>query len=1200
MHLKNLTLKGFKSFAERTSMDFEPGVTVVVGPNGSGKSNVVDAIAWVLGVQAPSAVRSAKMDDVIFAGTVDKPALGRAEVSLTIDNHSRMLPVEFSEVKITRTLFRNGESRYAINGAPCRLLDITELLAGGGVGRHQHIVVSQGQIDSVLNARPEDRRAIIDEVAGVAVYRRRKERAEKRLADSEGDLTRETDLLREVRRRLRPLRKQAEAARRHGDLLAELSALRIHLAGREIERLRHRLGANAELRASLLARERDLRLGLDRLTESIAADEDTLGAHGGDGLRDDLLRMESMRERARATQTVVAERLRGLQRDLEAAAAGDSLTSLAAEAAQRRETLADVDAQIADLEPDLTRLGELEEALADDKAQLRRQFSEARAGDGDSAAGRAAEARGELGALQSSVRSGAEEAGRVGARIAELDERSGELQAAAEHKLSEITAADDDKAQSAASAEECEAAGLAAQQRVEAARERHSAAEAARHRWAARADALRLALDEARARNGVERLEGADGVLGTLLDLVDIEAGWEAAFEAAIGEALAAVVTDSAHAARRALAKLAADGAAGTVLALDASAVDAPGTGWAADASSGDNSAPGSAGGPGDGSGQGAGSPGSGASEGPASGERSMRRRVSGLVPGVDRLLDLLVGHVVVIDGGWPEAATQALADPAAVIVTRSGDRFSPAGWRVGGGSVGATGAALAEAETQLEAASAKLAECAESLKAAAADLAARQEQSAAAAARLRAAEAASQAARSQLGGIEADRRAADTEAETLTSRLQELQSRIDAEKTRISELEAEQPELIAAEAEAQETAKRHSEAQAELDERSAELAARRTQVEVAAAGLSERRALIVARLAEIDERHDRDAELQAEADESRSRLDAKAMVLGRIAESAAGRAARTERRIGWLRELKQRQSAEAQAITQRLADFRERLREAESGLDEMRSSQASAAVEQAELRTRLEGAVDRLSADHAMRPDEAVAAPCPELHEGIGPARRVEMIESEIDIIGPVNPLALEEYDELQERHTFLQGQIDDISATRRELQKVSNSISEEIASVFAATFADVSVNFSRLFETLFPGGEGSITLTDPTDLLGTGIEISARPSGKKIRKLSLLSGGERALTALAFLFAVFRSRPSPFYVMDEVEVALDDVNLHRFLALVEEFRSEAQLLLVSHQKRTMEIADCLYGVSMRSGDSSKLISSKTASAVA
>src|SRR6478735_1898769 len=302
MFLKSLTLKGFKSFAETTTLEMEPGVTVVVGPNGSGKSNVVDAVGWVLGAQAPSAVRSQKMDDVIFAGTDKRSALGRAEVSLTIDNSDGLVPIEFNEVTITRTLFRTGESDYSINNVPCRLLDIQELLSDAGVGRQQHVIISQGQIDAVLNAKPEERRLIIEEAAGVLKYRKRKEKSERRLASTETNLTRLQDLLREVRRQLRPLERQADAARRHGSLVAELRALHLFLAGRELTTLTRRLSDGGAARAELTNEDTLLRRTLAELDTEVLAAEAALGSTGGDDLGDQLVQFESLREKARGLQ----------------------------------------------------------------------------------------------------------------------------------------------------------------------------------------------------------------------------------------------------------------------------------------------------------------------------------------------------------------------------------------------------------------------------------------------------------------------------------------------------------------------------------------------------------------------------------------------------------------------------------------------------------------------------------------------------------------------------------------------------------------------------------------------------------------------------------------------------------------------------------------------------------------------------------
>ena len=378
MFLKTLQIKGFKSFADSASLELEPGVTVVVGPNGSGKSNVVDAIGWVLGAQAPSAVRSQKMDDVIFAGSAKRPALGRAEVSLTIDNSSGILPIDFTEVTITRALFRSGDSEYAINGVSCRLLDIQELLTDSGVGRQQHVIISQGQIDAVLNAKPEDRRLIIEEAAGVLKFRRRKEKAERRLASTEANLTRIHDLLREVRRQLRPLERQADAARRHGQVQAELLALRIHLAGRELVRLRTQQAESTAAQQELRGKDRELRSELAKLDAEILDVEAQLSGLGGQEYGDALVRYESLRERARGLAALIVERHRGIERDREAFVDAGVVASLEAEHARLVADLEAADAEVASLEPDQARLVEAEAALAEARAAVRARLGRRR------------------------------------------------------------------------------------------------------------------------------------------------------------------------------------------------------------------------------------------------------------------------------------------------------------------------------------------------------------------------------------------------------------------------------------------------------------------------------------------------------------------------------------------------------------------------------------------------------------------------------------------------------------------------------------------------------------------------------------------------------------------------------------------------------------------------------------------------------
>ncbi len=566
MFLKSLALKGFKSFADSTNMVLEPGVTVVVGPNGSGKSNVVDAMAWVLGAQSPKAVRSQKMDDVIFAGTATRPALGRAEVSITIDNSDGTLGVEFSEVTITRVLFRTGESEYLMNGVTCRLLDVQELLSDAGVGRQQHVIVSQGQIDAVLNARPEERRAIIEEAAGVLKFRKRKEKAERRLDATEANLLRVQDLLREVRRQLRPLERQAKAAERHGSLIVELNELKTFVAGREIAGLRAKLESLATVKLDSSTAEQELKSALAGLDTAVMAIEAQLSARGASDVSDQLVRVEHLRERARGLSAVLVERRRSLERDKGQLIDAGVVANLEADAARFRSELVDVIAELDTFEPAAVELEAEEQAFHAERAQV----LDAVGADQPAAkaASAAAEVRGEARSVKAALERSLGDLRRATSRHESLTER---LQLAADEA---------DRYRS-----ECEDAGVvegplfdqlaaaedalaAAEAVAEAARaERADAADAA-STASARVEALQMALDAARARAGAERLQGVDGVLGTLLDLIEIDAGWEAAVEAALGESLTAVVVSDPDSARHALDALRSSDTSGAVIAL--------------------------------------------------------------------------------------------------------------------------------------------------------------------------------------------------------------------------------------------------------------------------------------------------------------------------------------------------------------------------------------------------------------------------------------------------------------------------------------------------------------------------------------------------------------------------------------------------------------------------------------------------------
>ncbi len=1155
MFLKSLTLKGFKSFADSTVMNLEPGVTVVVGPNGSGKSNVVDAIAWVLGAQAPKSVRSQKMDDVIFAGTEKRGALGRAEVSLTLDNSSGLLPVEFNEVTLTRVLFRTGDSEYAINGVPCRLLDIQELLSDAGVGRQQHVIVSQGQIDAVLNARPEERRGIIEEAAGVLKYRKRKEKAERRLDATEANLLRLQDLLREVRRQLRPLERQADAARRHESLVAELTTLRVFVAGREISGLRAKLNAIATDRVDGVRIEGELKSELAKLDTEIMSIEAQLSARGEHDVSDRLMQVEQLRERARGLAGILAERKRSLERDHGQLLGEGVVANLEGDVARFRTELDEVIVALQQVAPDGESLTAEEAAFQAERARVTEALT---ANDGGAkAASAAAEVRGELRSVRVGADRSESELARVTARANELRGKLEQLVAEAEQLRDDCAQAESVESPLVDQIEVAEQARASADEAVErSTAERHDASEAA-SRAGARVEALQLALDAAHARAGAERLDGVDGVLGTLLDLVEIDSGWQAAVEAALGEALTAVVVDGPPSAQRALAALRESDTSGAVLAVGVT----PNHGRL-----------------------------------PEVGEAVLPHVRSGR-PGMSGLLDALVGAAVRVDG-LDEAIEAALVHPDAVIVTPAGDRFAPTGWRVGAAAGGATAAALTDARERAELAETSLSAAELALGEARQAQTETRQQEISLTRQLDQNDARFTAASEGLARALGSRREFQAELEGLDRSVVELTEHIEREQVRIGELEAVLPSLDANEQAEAEAAKARGELRAELEGRAAALGSRRRELEVRNAGLHERQQFLEARIVETDRRLEADQEARALAAERRVQIERSIAAIDRLNDLVQAHRAVVEIEHDDLVERRRRQSEEVRGLSTALDSSRKARTDAERKLEEIRQKSHRSEIEEAEAKLRLETSIETLRRDLDIEPQVAEAAEPPELPEGASHAGRVRELDRELRLMGPINPLALEEFNELQQRHTFLEEQLEDVRSTRRDLSRVIKAVDQEIQNVFAGAFADVSLNFTQLFSTLFPGGVGQLKLTAPDDLLNTGVEVEAKPSGKNVKKLSLLSGGERSLTALAFLFAVFRSRPSPFYVMDEVEAALDDVNLHRFLGLIAEFRKDAQLLIVSHQKRTMEAGDSLLGVSMQPGGSSKVVTERASTA--
>ena len=1151
--LKSLTLKGFKSFADSTVMEMEPGVTVVVGPNGSGKSNVVDAIAWVLGAQAPSSVRSQKMEDVIFNGTSKRSALGRAEVMLTLDNTSGLLPLDFTEITVSRTLFRNGDSEYAINGVECRLLDVQELLSDAGVGRQQHVIISQGQIDAVLTARAEDRRAIIEEAAGVLKFRRRKEKAERRLEATEANLLRVQDLIREVRRQLRPLERQADAARRYEEIVSELRALRLFLSGREVAALRERLEALAKEKEAGDSGEREIRERMAQFDAEVAAAEAELAQRGESGLNDELMRVDQLHERARGLAAVIAERRRSMERDQGQLIAEDVVAALESDAAQMREELAEVERGLN------IAIGE-SDALAVEEEHFERERNEQglfHTVQGNEASNAAAEVRGELRTLRNTVEQGAGEIQKLNARIEQIEIRDSGFVKNIERLQAELAQAETEVGNLRAQLAESESQRDAAEAAGDQAQQEQATAERRAARASARLEALEAAVASTRARIGAEHLAQVNGVVGALVDLIEIDAGWDAAVKAALGESLSSIVIEDLAAARTAIDALRSVDHNGAVIALGVQR--------------------------------------NAGAQLPAGAEpvRAHVRPIVGAPSTLGTLLDSLLSHIGCADSVG-QAITAVEVNAAATMVTRRGDRLAPSGWRLGAADDVGSIEVIEETRKEVEAATAELQRLAALVGESRATLMSSRARINDVQSRLTKQLQVVETASDRLTSTVNDRRSNGSEREMTLGSVDDIRVRTEEYQKRVAELEAILPGLEESEAAEIAAAQAQNDARAAIDSKSAHLVLRRKDLEVRMAGLRERDQFLKQRLDETERRLEADTAARIEAGERRKRIEASIVAINHLGELVDHHRVGLESRLVELHEARRRQSDEVRNVAARLDAARRGRHEAEQQLEALRERARRVDVEEAEARMRLEAAVEMIRRDLEVEPEVAEAAPMPAVPEGTDHADRARALERDIRLMGPINPLALQEFTELQERHNFLEEQLTDVRNSRRELAQVIEAIDEEIQKVFTEAFADVSKNFNELFQLLFPGGKGKLALTAPNDMLNTGIEIEATPPGKTFKKLSLLSGGERSLTALAYLFAVFRSRPSPFYVMDEVEAALDDVNLHRFLGLVAEFRRDAQLIIVSHQKRTMEAADCLLGVSMQPGGSSKVISER------
>ncbi|MEC4573308.1 AAA family ATPase [Streptomyces virginiae] len=1359
MHLKSLTLRGFKSFASATTLRFEPGITCVVGPNGSGKSNVVDALSWVMGEQGAKSLRGGKMEDVIFAGTTGRPPLGRAEVSLTIDNSDGALPIDYAEVTITRIMFRGGSSEYQINGDTCRLLDIQELLSDSGIGREMHVIVGQGQLDSVLHADPMGRRAFIEEAAGVLKHRKRKEKALRKLDAMQANLARVQDLGEELRRQLKPLGRQAAVARRAAVIQADLRDARLRLLADDLVALRRALDAEIADEAALkerkeaaeaqlagaLRREAELEEAVRELAPRLRRAQQTW------------YELSQLAERVRGTASLADARVKSATAPVEEERRGRDPEDMEREAERIREQEAELTAALEAasraLEDTTGHRAELERELAEEERRLRdaaRAIADRREG--------LARLTGRLGAARSRAGAAQAEIDRLALARDEARTRAQAAQAEYEALAQEVGGLDDPSAESdheAARAELREAeAGLGA------AREALAAAERERAAVSARRDALALGL---RRKDGTGALlaarERLAGVLGPAAERLSVTAGYEAAVAAALGSAADALAVASPSAAAGAIRHLrAADAGRATLLITPppalpggsaslpgqgsgavpvlpgqggapepaAPAADAlpgaggpaplpgggtdpdsavPADGAASDAGgptplAGGGSEPGAAptpagriaapgpdadhegraadaGGPavlpGQSAGPGPAAPaadtgapvalpgqGLGAGSGPAPALASAPVRVAGpdiapagaagervsvpaggdgprpapvagaavrpvpvvaLVDGDGEVLRALAwvlrDHVAV--GTLEEAEALVAQRPDAVAVTVEGDVLGA--HLAHGGSAGAP--SLIEVQAAVDEAAAELTRLGvrcEELEQAQGTAQARRQDAAALveelAERRRAAEQARAGVAQQLGRLAGQAKGAAGEAERAAAAAAKAQ---DALEQALAEVEECAERLATAEEmpveEEPDSSRRDRLAADGANARQTEMEARlqlRTH--------EERVKGLAGRADSLDRAARAEREARARAERRRTRRRHEADVARAVADGSRQLLAHVE--VSLLRADEERGLAErAKGLREReLADARNSGRDLKGELDKLTDSVHRGEVLGAEQRLRIEALEARALEEFGMEPGALVAEYGPDQPVPPSPPadgeelpqdpehprnrpgpfvraqqeKRFKAAERAYQQLGKVNPLALEEFAALEERHKFLSEQLEDLRKTRADLLQVVKEVDERVEQVFTEAYRDTAREFEGVFSRLFPGGEGRLILTDPDNMLTTGVDVEARPPGKKVKRLSLLSGGERSLTAVAMLVSIFKARPSPFYVMDEVEAALDDTNLQRLIRIMEELQESSQLIVITHQKRTMEVADALYGVSMQGDGVSKVISQR------
>ena len=1022
-----MNLKGFKSFASSTTLNFEQGITCVVGPNGSGKSNVVDALSWVMGEQGAKSLRGGKMEDVIFAGTSGRAPLGRAEVSVTIDNADGVLPIDFSEVTITRVLFRNGSSEYLLNGETTRLLDIQELLSDSGIGREMHVIVGQGQLDAILLANPEERRAFIEEAAGVLKHRKRKEKAIRKLDSMQTNLARIQDLTVELRRQLRPLGKQAEVARKASVIQSDVRDAKLRLMADDMLRMRNEMELEVADENVLRQRKEQVEAELNT-ARNREIELDAIAASENPQLiaaQENFYRLTAQREQIRGVQNLSSERARFLAEEAEEAKATgrdpDALDQEARILRSEESTLANqVRSSQEQLNTDSSSLKAIEEKLALEENRV-------------SAA---------LRAIADQREGTARQEGHINGLRSRIDATTGEV--------SRLNSAKD--------------------------------------------------LVEIRLKNYRENFAQIETQISALSSS---EPGLDSLFDK-----LKAELKNSEN-----NLKLLSDKLQSTEK-LRAGSL----------------------------------------------GRLTAFKEISELVQSVSN--SELISKISALTTECEQEVNKVNADCDRIKFELSGlnEELNKVNkeYELVLSKLNDSDAAMTGLAEQLAISGQNVKNTVEELD------------------RLG----------SALGAANDQKNSDERDLAAAIAQFESHQTPVEPDLTNLEDLRS------------QVSAARSKEVEARLSLRTIE----------------ERKDAIAQRAIALENQSAAERESESRSISRRENRAQAAITAQEIADTAYEALIQIESSISRSGIERERLEASRSSREGEILNLRTISRELAVELEKLTSSVHRDEIARAEQRLRIEQletkAVEELGIDvQTLISEYGPNNDVPTFYENeqgefvpgdLIPYRRdqqekrLAQAERSLTLLGKINPLALEEYSSLEERLRYLAEQLEDLKKTKKDLLDIIKEVDDRVQQIFTEAYEDTAREFEIVFSRLFPGGDGKLILTNPSDMLTSGVDVEARPPGKRVKRLSLLSGGERSLVAVALLIAIFKARPSPFYVMDEVEAALDDTNLGRLLGVFEELREKSQLIIITHQKRTMEIADALYGVTMRGDGVSEVISQR------